>query len=162
MVIIAKYNKGTYDKYVHDIFAFCDKLRTTSINGWKPFRISEPQDMKSTQILLDRGGAAKVKYNFCHLCYCTSTNLALQSHVPCQDCSAAGITVSLHHRVCDGNFITKVQHELGTLKSNSDSQKLIEACKKAGNVTPDGKCDWGGFYNSLPLHLVSHGDTPSV
>jgi hypothetical protein len=45
---------------------------------------------------------------------------------------------------------------------NSDSRKLIESSKKAGNVTPDGKCDWGGFYDSLPLHLVSHGDTPSV
>jgi hypothetical protein len=29
-------------------------------------------------------------------------------------------------------------------------------------VTPDGKCNWGGFYESLPLHLVSNGDTPSV
>jgi hypothetical protein len=29
-------------------------------------------------------------------------------------------------------------------------------------VKPDGKCDWGGFYDSLPLDLVSHGDTPSV
>jgi hypothetical protein len=68
MVILAKYNKGTYDKYVRDICAFCDKMRTTGINGWKPFRISEPQDMKSTQIVLDRGGAAKVKDIFCRLC----------------------------------------------------------------------------------------------
>jgi hypothetical protein len=61
MVIIAKDNKGTYDKHFRDFFAFCDKVRTTSINGWKPFLISDPQDMKSTQIVLDRGGAAKVK-----------------------------------------------------------------------------------------------------
>jgi hypothetical protein len=114
MVILAKDNKGTYDKYFHDIFAFCDQMRTTSINGWKPFRISDPQDMKSTQIVLDRGGAAKVKENFCHLCYCTSTNLALQSKLPCQDCSAAGIIVCLHHPVCDGDCISKVQHELGS------------------------------------------------
>jgi hypothetical protein len=51
---------------------------------------------------------------------------------------------------------------MGTLESSSDSRKLIEACKKAGNVTPDGKCEWGGFYDLLPLHLVSHGDTTSV
>jgi hypothetical protein len=68
MVILAKDNKGTYNKYFRDIFAFCDKVRTTSINGWKPFRISDPQDMKITQIVLDRGGASKVKENFCHLC----------------------------------------------------------------------------------------------
>jgi hypothetical protein len=162
MVILAKYNKGTYDKYFRDIFAFCDKVRTTSINGWKPFRISEQQDMKSTQIVSDRGGAAKVKYNFCHLCYCTSTNLALQSQLPCQYCSAAGIPACLHHPVYDGDCITKAQREMGTLASNLDYRKLIKACKKAGNVTPDGKCDWGGFSDSLPLHLVSHGDTPSV
>jgi hypothetical protein len=121
MVILAKYNKGTYDKYFHDIFAFCDKVRTTSINGCNPFHISEPQDMKSTQIVLDRGGAAKLKENFCHLCYCISTNLALQSQVPCQDFSAAGITVCLHHPVCDGDCITKAQCELGALESISDS-----------------------------------------
>jgi hypothetical protein len=162
MVIIAKYNKGTYDKYLRDIFAFCDKVHMKSINGWKPFRISEPQDMKSTQIMLDIGGAAKVKENFCHLCYCTSTNLALHSQVPCQDCSAAGITVCLHHPVCDSDCIAKAQRKLRTVESNSDSRKLIEACKKAGNVTPDRKCDWGGFYDSLPLHLGSRDDTPSM
>jgi hypothetical protein len=160
MVILTKYNKVTYNKYF--IFAFCDKMRTTSSNWWKPFLISEPQDMKSTQIVLDRGGAAKVKENFCHLCYCTSTNLALQSQVPCQACSVAGITVCLHHTVCDGDCSSKAQRELGTLEPDSGSRKLIEACKKSGNVTPDGKCDWGGFYDSLSLHLVSHGDTPSV
>jgi hypothetical protein len=117
---------------------------------------------KSTQIVLDRGGAAKVKANLCHLCNCTSTNIALQSQVPCQNCSAAGITVCLHHPVCDGDCISTAQRELGSLESNSDSRKLIEACKKAGSVTPDGKCDWGGFYDSLPLHLVSNGDTPFV
>jgi hypothetical protein len=67
MVILAKDNKGTYDKYFRDIFAFCDKVCTTSINGWKPFRISERQDIKSTQIVLDRGGASKVKESVCHL-----------------------------------------------------------------------------------------------
>jgi hypothetical protein len=129
MAILAKYNKGTYDKYFRDIFAFCDKVHTTSINRWKPFRIYDPQEMKSTQIVLGRGGAAKVKENCCHLCYFTSTNLALQSQLPCQYCYDAGITVYLHHPVCDGDCITKAQLELGTLELNSDSWKLIEACK---------------------------------
>jgi hypothetical protein len=101
MVILAKDNKGTYNKYFHDIFAFCDKMHTTSINGWKPFCISEPQDTKSILIVVDIGGSAKVKYIFSHLCYCTSTNLALQSQVPCQYCSAAGIIVCLHQPVYD-------------------------------------------------------------
>jgi hypothetical protein len=120
MVILAKDNKGTYDKYFLVIFAFCDKVRNTSINGWNHVCIFETQDMKSTQIVLERGGSAKVQENFCHMCYCTSTNLALQSQVPCQNCSAVGITVCLHHPVCDGDCITNAQRELGTLELNSD------------------------------------------
>jgi hypothetical protein len=62
MVIIAKDNKITYDKYFRNIFDFCDKVRKEGINGWKLFKISEPQDTKSTQIVLDRVGAGKVKH----------------------------------------------------------------------------------------------------
>jgi hypothetical protein len=107
--LIAKDDKSTYEKYFREIFEFCQKLRTESFNGWQPLSISEPQDMKSTQILLNRGIADKVKQDFCHLCYCTSTQLDLSNQVPCKKCREVAGTIPLCHQhcVCDGNCIAK-------------------------------------------------------
>jgi hypothetical protein len=91
-------------------------MRTTSLNGWKPFPISEPQDTESTQVVLDRGGAAIFK-EFFKLCHCTIENLPLPSQVPYQDCFASGITVCLHPHVCGGDWITKAKCSLGILES---------------------------------------------
>jgi hypothetical protein len=45
---IAKDNKTTYNKFLRHIFEFGQELRDDGILelGWKPFRVSEPQDMK--------------------------------------------------------------------------------------------------------------------
>jgi hypothetical protein len=162
--IIAKDDKNTYEKYFREIFEFCQKLRTESFNGWQPFRISEPQDMKSTQIVLNRGGAAKVKQDFCHLCYCTSTQLALPNQVPCKKCREVVGTIPLchHHCVCDGDCIAKAELKLSQLESSVDNKRLIAACKRAGCVTKAGVLQWDQFYESLPFCLVSHDNKPSV
>jgi hypothetical protein len=121
MIIIAKDNKGTYDKY----FDFCSKVQKEGINGWKPFRISEPQDMKSTPIVLDRGGAAKIKKDFCHLCHCDSHHLALPNQVPCPECSPCGL-LCYHHKVCDGDCIASVEQELARLKrTGTDVMRVV-------------------------------------
>jgi hypothetical protein len=59
MMRTAKDKKITYNHFFREVFALCTKMRKyglTSI-GWKPFAIPEPQDKKSTQICLKRGGA---------------------------------------------------------------------------------------------------------
>jgi hypothetical protein len=47
--ILAKDNKGMYEKYLRPIFGYCEELRAAGVpkHGWKPCIISEPQDMKS-------------------------------------------------------------------------------------------------------------------
>jgi hypothetical protein len=77
MMLIAKYDKDTYDKYLRDIFEFCDRLRTEGLDEWKPFKITDPQGMKSLQLCLTRGGAAKWKHYCCHLCQIHSDDIAL-------------------------------------------------------------------------------------
>jgi hypothetical protein len=80
--ILAKYNKGTYEKYLRPIFEYCEELRTLGVTtlGWKPFIFSEPQDMKSCWLCLHRGGAAKSpKLNLIIYFNCACTKL-IQTH----------------------------------------------------------------------------------
>jgi hypothetical protein len=62
MMMIAKDDKDTYDKYLRDIFKFCDRLHTEGRDQWNSFNIADPQDMKSLQLCLTRGGASKGKH----------------------------------------------------------------------------------------------------
>jgi hypothetical protein len=59
--IFTKDKKSTYNKFLRHIFEFGQELRDVGIPelGWKPFRVSEPQYMKSIQLCMNRGGAAK-------------------------------------------------------------------------------------------------------
>jgi hypothetical protein len=66
-MLIAKDDKDSYDKYLRDIFKFCDRLRTEGLDEWKPFKIADPQDMTLLQLCLTRGGAAKAKHYLCNL-----------------------------------------------------------------------------------------------
>jgi hypothetical protein len=58
--MIVKDNKSTYDKFLRHIFEFGQDMRDVGVPelGCKPFRVSEPQDMKISQMCMNRGGAA--------------------------------------------------------------------------------------------------------
>jgi hypothetical protein len=120
--------------------------------------------MKSTQIVLNRIGAAKVNQDFCHLCYCTSTQLALPNQVPCKKRREVVCKIPLcHHQcVCYGDCIAKAELKLSQLESSVDNKSLIAACKRSGCVTKAGVLQWDQFYESLPFCLVSHNNKPSV
>jgi hypothetical protein len=60
-MLLAKDNKGTYERYIRPISEFTEKMRTEGLGEWLPCSIAEPQDMKSLQLYLTRGGAAKGK-----------------------------------------------------------------------------------------------------
>jgi hypothetical protein len=77
MIMIAKDDKDTYEKYLRDIFKFCDRLRTEGLDEWKPFKIADPQDIKLLQLCLMRGGAAKVKHYVFHVCHIHSDDIAM-------------------------------------------------------------------------------------
>jgi hypothetical protein len=98
-----------------------------------------------------------VKQDLCHLCYCTSTQLALPNQVPCKKCREAVGMIPLchHHFVCDGDCISKAELKLSQLESSVDNKRLIAACNT-------GVLQWDQFYESLPFCLVSHDNKPSI
>jgi DNA-directed RNA polymerase subunit RPC12/RpoP len=88
--LIAKDNKSTYNKFLRHIFEFGQELRDVRIPdlGWKPFRVSEPQDMKSIQLCMHRGGAAKQISYVCHLCKKHSYGISHLNQMACGKCAS--------------------------------------------------------------------------
>jgi hypothetical protein len=78
-MILAKDNKETYNKYLREIFNDVQVLRSEGIPelSWLTFDIPEPQDMKSFQLCLGRGGACKGTNCFCQLCQLHSDSVQL-------------------------------------------------------------------------------------
>jgi hypothetical protein len=60
LAVVAKDNKTTYDKFLRPIFEFGKELHHHGFDdngeGWLPLNVSEPQDMKSNWLYLQRGG----------------------------------------------------------------------------------------------------------
>jgi hypothetical protein len=122
ITIISKVNSRTYSSFFDHIFYFCNKVRDQGMAAsdgkqWKPFLITSPHDMKSHQIFLGRGGAAKGPgvIHFCHLCMFTSNEIALSNQVQCVKCKCKGNTFCLHHDICCAEEIAKRREELEAL-----------------------------------------------
>jgi hypothetical protein len=45
LMILAKDDKATYDKYLRDFFKFSEEISEKGLGDWKPFKIADPQDM---------------------------------------------------------------------------------------------------------------------
>jgi hypothetical protein len=80
-VVIAKDSKKTLEGFRSLYNKFNSGEVSTSL-GCCPIKMSYPGDMKLQWGALDKGGAAKVKEQFCYVCSCTSSSL----HTP-QDAS---------------------------------------------------------------------------
>ena len=83
-VVIAKDSKKTLDGFRFLYNEFSGGNVSTALQC-RPLKMSYPGDMKLQWGALDRGGAAKVKEQFCYVCPCTSSSL----HIPnnASDCN---------------------------------------------------------------------------
>jgi hypothetical protein len=172
ITIVAKDNKSTYSKYFNHIFDFCNRLRAEGLfledgTKWRPFLIPEPQDMKSHQICLGRGGAAKGPgvVHFDHLCMCTSDEIALPNQVLCDECKKARHYICLHHKVLDAEEVRRSKEELLGMDQNPLVCQIVRVCKDTvpARVWDDPKQSaWEHLYNEMPLHLVAVGISPGL
>jgi hypothetical protein len=89
MSLIAKENKSAYNKFLPHIFQFRQELWDVGVTelGWKPFRVSEPQDMNIRQLCMNRGGATQqIPYVF-HLFQKYSDGIVHPNQMPCGMCT---------------------------------------------------------------------------
>jgi hypothetical protein len=143
MTIVAKDKKSTYQKYFAYIFEFCNRVREFGLEvdegKWTNIHIPEPQDMKSHQICLKRGGAANgpVVAHFDHLCMCISDNIDVPKQVPCCKCDEKG-RLCYCYNVVDKEEVEKAHQELAQFEESQVGTHMIALCDK---ITPVSVCD---------------------
>jgi hypothetical protein len=155
--IIAKDKKSTYNKFLRHIFEFGQELRDDGIPelGWKPFRVSEPQDMKSSQMCMNRGGAAKQIPYCCQLCQKHSDDIDRPNQTICGKCARICETGSCYHYpMTDSDVIKKMLDK--KIGSTDEAQRVSFVCEQLYGG------DWYAFYAACDLHLVAFGAKAGV
>jgi hypothetical protein len=77
----AKDSKELYYDVFKEFYSYSEKLRQYGMEAdegepaLRPFLVTHPQDMKSSQTVSNKGGNCKMKTFFCHLCSCTKHQL---------------------------------------------------------------------------------------
>jgi hypothetical protein len=131
----------------------------------KTFLVSEPQDMKSCWLCLNRGGAAKSSVNhFCHLCHTIrSDDNDLPNQFPCASCDSqqeceCDNTIEcnnkkcFHHPVMDAQAVQRAKLELARLQMCPIASHVIQACRVY--VCGD---NFEALYAACKLHLINVG-----
>jgi hypothetical protein len=157
--IIANDNKSTYNKFLQHIFEFGQELRYVGIPelGWKPFRVSEPQDMKSSQLCMNCGGAAKqIPYVF-HLCQNHSDDIARPNQMTCGKCAQiCDMAFCYHYPMIDSNEIQRLLEKKYTLNKTDEAQHSSFFCEKLYGG------DWEAHCGAYDFHLVAFGAKAGV
>jgi hypothetical protein len=116
----AKDSKELYNDVFREFYNYAEKLRIYGMEAsdgepaLKPFTVTHPQDMKSTQTVCKRGGNCKMKHYFCHLCSCTKHCLASfrTNENRCERCLKRNRTKCYHIEVCDSTRTEMLLHDL--------------------------------------------------
>jgi hypothetical protein len=162
LMILAKDDKATYDKYLRDFLKFCEEISEKGLGDWKPFKIADPQDMKSLQLCLTRGGAPKGMHFFCHLCQLHSDDISLTNQVTC--CYGHGPKKDCYHKlVVTVDCIQKAREEHSRLEAYAEVQHLTKVSQKVkmGHGTKK-KTRWAVLNGKYKLQLVATGKATSI
>jgi hypothetical protein len=117
--LIAKDNKSTYNKFLRHIIEYGQELRDVGVTelGRKPFCVSEQQDMKSSTLCMNRGGAVKQIPYFCHLCQKYSDDIARPNQMECGKCAQIfDKSYCYHYPMMDFDVIQKLSAKKETLE----------------------------------------------
>jgi hypothetical protein len=82
-----KRRQGYLQQVPARILKCCEEISEKGLGDWKPFKIANPQDIKSSQLCLTHGAANGMHF-FYHLCQLHSDDIAITNQVPC--CSGYG------------------------------------------------------------------------
>jgi hypothetical protein len=141
------------------IFEFGQELRDVGIPelGWKYFCVSEPQDLKISQLCMNRGGAAKHIPYGCHLCQKHSDNIARLNQMACGKCARiCDNAFCYHYPIMDFDVIRKLLAKKETLDKTDQAQCLTFVCEQVYGG------DWDAHYAACDLNLISFGAKAGV
>jgi hypothetical protein len=119
-IILSKDSGNVYEDEFKDFFDFFNSLQKEECYGYKSFSVASPQDVSSFWKCLKRGGAAKVKKEFCHCCSCESINICSPCKIKCERCKSLGKEHCYHWPVGDAKTLAAVRTELDKLKDSPE------------------------------------------
>jgi hypothetical protein len=149
-----KDNKSTYNKLLRHIFEFGQELRDVGIPelGWKPLRVSEPQDMKSSQMCMNCGGAAKQFPYVCHMCQKHNDENSHPNQTLCGKYARICDRGSCYHYpMMDADIIQKLLEKKKRLSKTDKAQRLTFLCEQLYGG------DWDARYAACDSYLVAFG-----
>jgi len=119
--MIGKDCRDSYEQF-RDMFSFFDQVmkhglpRNDDEPELLPIVFWSPQDLSSVWKTLAKGGGAKRRRHFCHLCPCLSENIlyAKVEDNRCDRCKAQNNVKCYHWEVCDEDTIPVFQEVLRT------------------------------------------------
>lgn len=132
----AKDSKDLYRDVFKEFYDYSERLRLHGMEAedgepaLKPFLVTHPQDMKSSQTVSNKGGNCKMKTYFCHLCNCSKHWLSAfkVGEERCNRCKNKEREKCYHHAVCDTISTLKFVEELEVMYS-----EYLEKYKKKFN-----------------------------
>jgi ferredoxin len=93
--------------------------------------VSEPQDMKSSQLCMNRGGTAKQIPYFCHLCQKHSDGIARPNQTVCGKCVRICETgYCYHYSMMDADVIHKLLEKKKMPDKTDETHRLTFVCEQ--------------------------------
>jgi hypothetical protein len=119
--------------------------------------VSEPQDMKSSQLCMNRGGAVKQIPYLCHLCQKHSDDIARPNQTVCGKCARICETGSCYHYpMMDADVIQKILEKKKRLDKTDEGPRLSFVCEQLYGGDLDAN------YAACDLHMVAFGAKDGV
>jgi ribosomal protein L37AE/L43A len=119
-VVVASDTKSLYKERIADFFKYFKNIKDKQVGDYPAgtFDSVSPQDGSSLWKALDRGGACKVKKEFCPYCACRSAKWVQPRVNKCQHCILKGRANCYHWDVGDKTMYANLQSNLDQLKAS--------------------------------------------
>jgi hypothetical protein len=113
--------------------------------------------MESSQLCMNRGGAAKQIPYFCHLCQKHSNDIALPNQTVCGKCARICETGSCYHYpMMDSDVIKKIMDKKKRLDQTDEAHRVSFVCEQLYVG------DWDAHYATCDFHVVAFGAKAGV
>lgn len=164
-VVIAKDSKKTLYGF-RPLYGKFESGEIARALGCLPFKMAFPADMKLHWSALDKGGAAKVKENFCFICSCRSSTLDVpQDKSSCVWCTDENNDTSREEHCCyhypfltDPDVRSKLVEELDVLTSLlSDDSNVPPPPANIPGASGERK-----MFVRRPNEVMTQGDTMDI
>ena len=164
--VIAEENKYSMERVFRSIYEFTKKISQEGFENSKPFIVSAPHDGKALNMLLGRGGGAKIMEHFCPYCCMTSDQILTKRHWDLMDHIVVEKAKQHVETLMQADFYKEFFSELDSKQkkkkkresdeTDDDEGLIIREAPRKNEIVNHIDFDWEGCNN--PRHLYYFKD----